>query len=446
LVSFLAEGTRGSADLSAYFLLRANSLLNATGHVGIITTNTIAQGDTREVGLEPLVSAGIKISRAVSSRTWPGGATVFYAAVWLCRRDWIGGCILDDKPVSGITSSLRPTASVSGNPLRLVLNEGKSFQGSIVLGMGFVLDPEAARHLIEKDSRNREVLFPYLNGEDLNSRPDQSPRRWVINFHDWPIERAMEYSDCFRLVEEKVRPEREKNNRKVYRDRWWHYAEKRPDLYAAIAGMQRVLAVSLITNHVSFAFLPSTWVFAHKLAIFPLDSDGHLALLQSSLHYAWAWEYSSTNLSLLNYSPSDCFKTFPFPSGVESLQEVGLRYGTWRHEVMLSRGEGLTPLYNRFHSPHEVSQDIGALHALHVEMDYAVAVAYGWTDLDLGHDFHPTKQGTRFTISEAARRKVLDRLLSLNHERYAAEQSAAAATPRPKAKARKRAPEQPGLF
>src|SRR3954468_17106387 len=54
-------------------------------------------------------------------------------------------------------------------------------------------------------------------------------------------------------------------------------------------------------------------------------------------------------------------------------------------------------------------------------MDQAVAAAYGWADLDLGHGFHETKQGVRYTISEPARREVLARLLKLNHERYAEE-------------------------
>lgn len=54
-------------------------------------------------------------------------------------------------------------------------------------------------------------------------------------------------------------------------------------------------------------------------------------------------------------------------------------------------------------------------------MDKAVAAAYGWSDLDLGHGFHETKQGMRFTICEAARHEVLARLLKLNHERYAEE-------------------------
>jgi len=57
-------------------------------------------------------------------------------------------------------------------------------------------------------------------------------------------------------------------------------------------------------------------------------------------------------------------------------------------------------------------------------LDYAVASAYGWADLDLGHDFHETKQGVRFTISGPARDSVLDRLLALNHQRYAEEDKA----------------------
>ena len=54
-------------------------------------------------------------------------------------------------------------------------------------------------------------------------------------------------------------------------------------------------------------------------------------------------------------------------------------------------------------------------------MDNAVASTYGWDDLDLGHGFHETRQGLRFTISQEARWEVLDRLLALNHERYAEE-------------------------
>ena len=56
------------------------------------------------------------------------------------------------------------------------------------MGMGFVLEPEEATGSLRR-LPNKDVIFPYLNGEDLNSRPDQSPRRWVINFFDWPLDR-----------------------------------------------------------------------------------------------------------------------------------------------------------------------------------------------------------------------------------------------------------------
>jgi hypothetical protein len=113
---------------------------------------------------------------------------------------------------------------------------------------------------------------------------------------------------------------------------------------------------------------------------------------------------------------------------------------------MAARKEGLTSIYNRVFSQHEVSEDIASLRSLHVELDYAVAAAYGWSDLDLSHGFQLSRQGIRYTICESARLEVLDRLLELNHKRYAQEQAMMQAQPKPKAKTRKRAPAQTGLF
>ena len=77
-------------------------------------------------------------------------------------------------------------------------------------------------------------------------------------------------------------------------------------------------------------------------------------------------------------------------------------------------------------------------------MDKAVATAYGWQDLDLGHGFHETKQGIRFTISETARREVLDRLLALNHQRHAEEEAEKAAQPVSESAKRGRKPKDTG--
>ncbi len=129
----------------------------------------------------------------------------------------------------------------------------------------------------------------------------------------------------------------------------------------------------------------------------------------------------STLETRMRYTPSDCFDTFPFPEDLSGLEEIGQRYYEHRKGIMLARQEGLTKTYNRFHDPKERAADIVRLRELHVEMDQAVAHAYGWEDLDLGHGFHETKQGLRYTLSEDARRKVLDKLLALNHARHAEE-------------------------
>jgi hypothetical protein len=117
---------------------------------------------------------------------------------------------------------------------------------------------------------------------------------------------------------------------------------------------------------------------------------------------------------------SKAFATFPWPTKSGS-GGIGEKYLLVRRSLSESSGLCFTDLYNRLHDPAETSADIQQLRNLHVEMDQAVAAAYGWTDLELCHGFHDTKQGVRFTISEPARREVLQRLLKLNHERYAEE-------------------------
>ena len=195
--------------------------------------------------------------------------------------------------------------------------------------------------------------------------------------------------------------------------------------------MSQVLVIAETTKFCTFSFSPSTIVFSHAIKVLVFESYSKFVLLTSSLHDIWAWKYGSTlGGHTLRYSTSDCFETFPFPKSTTNLETIGEIYYNHRQAIMQTRQEGLTKTYNRFHDPAETSEDIIKLRELHVEMDYAVAQAYGWNDLippaplskgDLDHDFHETKQGLRYTISEPIRREILDRLLQLNFDRYAEE-------------------------
>lgn len=122
------------------------------------------------------------------------------------------------------------------------------------------------------------------------------------------------------------------------------------------------------------------------------------------------------------YTPTDCFETFPFPqSPAETARaeaaQVGEEYHEHRRQTLLARQLGLTKTYNLFHNPQCVDADIARLRELHAEMDRTILACYGWEDLDAGHGFHINERGqTRYTISPAARREVLRRLLGLNLE------------------------------
>jgi hypothetical protein len=420
----LYPGSSGNADYCAFFFLRAFANLRQGGAVGLIATNTIAQGDTRETGLGKIVEGGGTIYHADRNRQWPGQAAVVVSVVHIANHEVSPPFLLDGGRARHISSML-DSQRVTGEPHQLAQNAGKSHMGSNVVGMGFAMSPEQAQELIAKDPRNASVLFPFINGQDLNGSPTQSASRWIINFFDWPLEKAQQYPECFAIVQQKVKPQRDKVSRKAYRERWWQYAERQQRLYEAIRPLRRTLAIAQTSQTAAVVFVPNNMVYSHKVIMFAFDDNYHFAVLQSSMHELWARRYSSTLKHDLSYTPTRTFQTFPLPRPTSERQvevgRVGVEYHEDRRQIMLARQEGLTATYNRFHDPEETAADIARLRDLHVEMDNAVAAAYGWDDLDLGHGFHETPQGLRFTISQEARWEVLDRLLALNHERYAEE-------------------------
>ncbi len=452
----IGKGVKGHADLCAYFFLRAMNLIKQDGMAGLIATNTIAQGDTLDVGLSQLEAKGFSITRAISSIRWPGAASLDVSLIWMRKGDWNGYYILNDSGVPRISSRLTMPGGVSGSPFRLANNQETSFIGSYVLGKGFILESHDAEALIKENHDNSLCLFPYLNGDDINTRPDRSLSRWVINFHDWPLSReadgswiagdskqikhwlrdgvvpkdypgpvAADYPALLNILKEKVKPERtrKKSNgefqlRYPLFPKWWIYADKRPALYAKLARYSRVYIKTQVSPTWAFEIARDKCVFDQKVVII---FDVQFAVLQSSVHWAWAIEYGSTlGSNTYNYNPTDCVETFPFPLFTELLEDIGNRYYSAREKAITDFGEGLTKIYNRFNTPNDANLVIENLRRLQIEMDYAVAKSYGW-QLDLGHGFHETKLGIRFTISEAARREVLDRLLALNHQRYAEE-------------------------
>jgi hypothetical protein len=359
------------------------------------------------------------VRRGRPSHPWPSAsANLEIVDVWVSRAPVAAEGIrwLDGEQVQEIGADLEPVGRVRGRPQPLAENENVAFIGSYVLGLGFTMPEEQARALIDKDSRNADVLQSYVIGKDLNQRPDCSASRWIINFHDWPLEQAKKYPDALEIVERLVRPERILNNDRSRRELWWRFTRPAPELYQRISDLDQVLALSRVGSVLLQVRVSTGPVYSEATVIFALEDFTSFATISSSIHSAWAIRYTSTMRTDIRYAPSDIFLTLPRPNPTPDLELLGKRLHTERQALMLGRSWGLTTTYNHVHDPANRDSAVTALRDLHAEIDEAVVKAYGWDlDLEIGH--HPTKIGTRWTVSPKARFELLDLLLEENHRR-----------------------------
>ena len=479
--------SHGNADLVAHFYRRAFDLLRDGGTFGLIATNTIAQGDTRSTGLRWICEYGGEIYRATKRVKWPGDAAVVVSVLHVTKGAFAGTKVLDGAAVENITAFLFHTGGHT-DPVRLEANAGKSFQGSIVLGMGFTFDDtdkkgvanplSEMKRLIEADPHNSEVIFPYIGGEEVNTSPTHAHHRYVINFADFPLRRAdlgrpwadaddywrrewlrqgvvpldylepvaADWPDLLAIVEERVKPERLAQKDKGALEKWWRFIRTRPELHAVISGLGRVLVTPQTSNVQALAFLPTQMVFGHTLIVFPFDTYSAFAILQSRVHQTWSAFLGPTMKDDLRYTPSDCFDGFPFPMGWKDhgdLEAVGEEYYNFRAELMIERSEGMTKTYNRFHDLYETTPETMRLRDLQSAMDRTVLDAYGWADLSTSCGFlldYESPEGTwrtkrkphRCRWPDETRDEVLARVLALNTERAEEEACALALDPVPR--------------
>jgi len=441
----------GLSDLVVYFLRRIFTLIRPGGFTSFITTNSIKDGDIRKDGLDVLQSAGGNINFAIRGIKWPGRANLVVSLLAIRNGAWAGKRILDGGEVRFINTYLEDS-DVASEPSALRENSESLFAGYDILGEGFVLSHEEGSQIILSDPTCKDVILPVFNGQELNNDPRQRADRFVINFWDWPLERARSCGRAFEIVEARVKPFRDTQKRASNREYWWQYNESRVGLSRKLAQLRHCFGAAATTKHLNFSALPVDYVFTHAIKVFATDRWDLYAVVQSTLHEVWARKYSGALKQDLRYSPSKCFDTFAFPDTLwevanSDLATLGKRYHEHRKSLMASLWVGLTDIYNLFHAPDltpakvaKVSKrslseaergyaELLTLRRLHVELDLAVRDAYDWTKLPLDHDFYEMENlaendRVRYTISTAARKEVLRRLLELNHTRAEAENSA----------------------
>jgi hypothetical protein len=443
-------GVNGLADLVVYFFRRDFSLTNDKGFFACISTNTISQGDTRASGLDIITQGGGKIVFANKNVKWPGAAAVEITLVAISKANNAVPFLLNDKPVDAINSFLENsrTNSVAN---RLLMNAHQSFLGTAVQGGGFILSKNEAKHLLV-NLVNQEIIQEYLTGDDINTDPHQIASQYVINFKDLSLDEAREFPELLTIVRERVKPDRDRNNRKTYREYWWQFGEKRSALYESLKNKKEALCSSRYTKHLAFSKCKANQVFSDALVVVNAIHPCQFTIMSSTMFSEWSWRNASTmGTGTLRFGPTDCVETFPFlqetaHDNVERLVQIGQIYYSLRRSLMLLLRLGLTKIYNLYHARYLTSvdievqsgcspqtcdkghQDLLKLRELHKAMDEAVLKFYGWEEIQLRHDFYevdylPENDRLRFTIHPEARKEILERLLQLNHKMHAAEVS-----------------------
>ena len=399
------------ADLVCYWFEKACALLERgqVKRAGLLATQGIRGGANRRV-LER-IKAGGDIFLAWSDRDWVlDGANVHVSIVGFdCGQEQERS--LDGAPVQAINANLTGSLDLT-QARRLAENLRLAFMGDTKGGPFDLPGHEAAKMLAAPPNLNgrpnADVVRPWANGLDLTRRPRGM---YIVDFGtEMPEAEAALYELPFEYVRQKVKPERLKNNREAYREKWWLHMEPRPGMRTALAGLPQYIGTARVAKHRLFVFLDGSTLPDSQIIVIANPSDYLLGVLHSKPHELWA-RRMGTQLreveSGFRYTPTTTFETFPFPwppgrepagdPRVEAIaaaarQLVVLR-DAWLNQPGLSEAElakrTLTNLYN---------QRPAWLDLAHRRLDEAVLAAYAWPP-DLPDE------------------ELLSRLLALNLER-----------------------------
>lgn len=366
----------GVKDLCTYWFRLTHEHLADGQRAGLVGTNSIAQNFGRSASLAYILAEGGTITDAVSSQKWPGEAMVHVSLVNWLKGSEDGPFHLDGDEVPAIGASLR--VPHGWEPVVLPQNAGKCFEGPSPKAKGLVLTEAKANELLAADPANAEVVKRYLTAADLTDRPDQSASRWCIDFGLMPLEDAVAYKAPMAWVRAEVKPVRESNNRRAYRENWWKFAEPRTAMRKVLEPLRRFPAIAGHSKRVSIAWVESRVLPSNATDVFAFHDDFSMGVLQSSAHVAWAWFRSSTLGASLRYTPTSSFQTFPWPDRATGAQREAVAAAcramlAERTRICTERQIGLTTLYNLV--------DEGAfaeLKAQHRKLDVFVAACYGW--------------------------------------------------------------------
>lgn len=408
--------------------------------MGLITTNSIRQTFNRRVMAahmddkkplslrfaipdHPWVDAGdgaaVRVAMTVAEQGQHTGVLAHVVSEERSGSEGIGYEVELNRELGKIFANLQIGANISAAK-PLTAKSGLSSNGMMLSGSGFLVSKQKAKALGLGTVHSADLhIRPYRNGRDLTTTPRNL---WIIDLYGLSEEELKSrFPLLYQHVLDEVKPIRDHNNRKSFRDRWWIFGEPRRKIRPALETISRYIATVETTKHRVFQFVDMQIVPDHMLVTIAIDDAAYLSALSSRIHITWALA-AGGRLGVGNdprYNKSRCFDPFPFPEMSDpqraTLRILGEELDAHRKAQQAAHPKlTLTQMYNvleklRASVPIEGKDReiydaglVGILKDIHDRIDTATADAYGWP-ADLPDD------------------DILHRLVDLNRERAAEE-------------------------
>lgn len=435
----------GKIDLSVVFHRRAADLLRSGGGYGLLGSTNIAEGSALSVGLERIAKLGdFYFTR--KGMPWPGTAAITVAIVCFWKASWVGVRYCDGVPSAKIGPRLQPEVEGGWKPKALD-NALFAFAGvDNSKGLAFVITDQHPWFDRLRSERN-SLLRPYVTGNDITSSSLTRVERWALDIADLSLEAIKEtWPVAHEFLLEIVKPTRTPGAMKSYKgliDRWWQFWNHRADQMRRLRLQPQFVAFAKAAKYAVCVLAPTDWLYTNKVVLVEaVRNDVHVICL-SSIFQIWLRNYSlrslGDNKTLMQLSISESLATFTLPT--INVAVDGLNAARSFQDTLVSwsviNGRGMTDAMNAVHSHGTTDEKIVEMRQSLTKIDQEVALAYGWTNLDLTHDFHEevdTDGSTivRYGLSEATQNQILSSLISLNRQRYEEEQVRSARTIKPR--------------
>ncbi|GCL46538.1 DNA methyltransferase [Microcystis aeruginosa] len=363
---------QGQPDFCVFWFRKAAENLGELGRAGLVGTNSISQVSGRKASLDYVVKQGGFIHEAISTQPWSGKANVHVSIVnWSKERP--KELFLDNLSVNLLSTALKAQISVD-NAEKIKVNNHYSFEACQLAGKGFVITEEEANKWIELDHKNQQVVKPMLDGKNLINLFEQ--KNWVIDFDNMALEEAAEYILPFTRVKEKVKLERDNNQEKSRREKWWQFGRNRSAMRQAISKLSCYFAIPKIAKYIVFSPVDVSILPCEANMVIASDDFYILGILNSKIHRLWVKAQSSTLEDRTRYTNTTCFETFPFPQTpsrelVEKIRQTAGELHEYRSQQMEKKQWGITKLYNQF-----FNEPSSQLYQLHQKLDKLVMEAY----------------------------------------------------------------------